>query len=221
MDSRFSYLPMHPGEIQYPVNLRLAGRRALVVGGGGVAHQKVRGLLHAGALVHVIATRVDDAIKALEGLTWEERGFRDDDLEHLAPEQFALVMAATDDRRVNRRVFEAARDARIPVNTADDPELCDFTLPAVLRQGRLMVTVSTGGESPAVSSWLRKHLEADLGPEYDEIIGVVAQVRNELHEAGQTTMKLDWQSALDSGILEMVRQGRLSEAKERLQACLS
>lgn len=211
---------MQPGEAQYPLNLSVAGRSALVVGGGDVALQKVQGLLAAGARVHVIAAEVGGSLKARHGLSWEERAFRSEDLVPGNPSSHCVVIAATDDREVNRQVYEAAHDAGVPVNTVDDPELCDFTLPAVIRQGRLLVTVSSSGESPAVSAWIRRRLEADLGPEYDELVGVVAEVRRELHESGQVTEGLNWQSALDSGILELIREGRLSEAKERLQACL-
>lgn len=185
-----------------------------------MALRKVRGLLAAGARVHVIAVQVAGSLKALPEVSWEERAFRSEDLVPGNPSSHCVVIAATEDRQVNRQVYQAAHEAGVPVNTVDDPELCDFTLPAVIRQGRLLVTVSSSGESPAVSAWLRRRLQAALGPEYDELIRVVGEVRQELHDSGHTTEGLDWQYALDSGILEMIREGRLSEAKERLQACL-
>jgi precorrin-2 dehydrogenase/sirohydrochlorin ferrochelatase len=90
-----------------------------------------------------------------------------------------------------------------------------------VRQGRLLVTVSTGGHSPAVAAWLRERLGGELGPEYDVLIGVLAEVRSEIQATGRGTESLDWRAALDSGILDLVRAGRLEEAKERLRACLS
>ena len=199
----------------YPVNLVLEGRPCLVVGGGRVAHQKVRGLLDARAEVTVVAPAILPAITELD-VTCTERAYR-------SPEAAAyrLAIAATGDPAVNQQVHDDAEAAGVWVNSADDPERCTFVLPARVRQGRLLVTVSTGGHSPALSAWLRARLDAELGPEYDVLIGVLAEVRSEIQATGRGTESLDWRAALDSGILDLVRAGGLEEAKERLRACLS
>ena len=202
----------------YPVNLVVAGRRCLVVGGGRVALQKVRGLLEAGAApsdITVVAPEVGDDIAAL-GVTTERRSYR-------TPEagDHRLVFATTGDPAVNQQVYDDGEAAGVWVNAADDPARCSFTLPARVRQGRLLVTISTGGHSPAVAAWLRQRLDEELGSEYDQLIGVLAEVRSEIQAAGLGTESLDWRTALDSGILDLVRAGRPEEAKERLRACLS
>ena len=69
--------------------------------------------------------------------------------------------------------------------------------------------------------WLRRRLAEEIGPAYDALVGLVGEVRDEVRARGVPTERLDWQGALDSGILELVRAGRLAEAKERLRACLS
>jgi precorrin-2 dehydrogenase/sirohydrochlorin ferrochelatase len=199
----------------YPVNLVLAGRRCLVVGGGRVAAQKVRGLLDAGADVTVVAPDIADGITAL-GVACERRPYRSPEAGH-----YRLALAATGDPSVNQQVFDDAEAAGVWVNSADDPIRCTFVLPARVRRGRLLVTVSTGGHSPALAAWLRERLDAGLGEEYDVLIGVLADVRSEIRSAGRATESLDWRAALDSGILDLVRAGRLEEAKERLRACLS
>ena len=84
-----------------------------------------------------------------------------------------------------------------------------------------MVTVSTGGHSPAVASWLRERLADELGPEFDQLIGLLGEARTEVQAQGLATERLDWRQALDSGILDLIRAGRLEDAKERLRACLS
>lgn len=204
----------------YPVNLVLAGRPCLVVGGGRVAGQKVRGLLDAGADVTVVAPSISDEITGLAGrgagVACERRAYR-------SPEaaDYRLVLAATGDPAVNQQVFDDAEAAGVWVNSADDPARCTFVLPARVRRGRLLVTVSTGGHSPALAAWLRERLDAELGEEYDVLIGVLADVRSEIQATGRATESLDWRAALDSGILDLVRAGRLEEAKERLRACLS
>ncbi len=143
---------------QYPVNLMLRGRRVLVVGGGTVARGKVSGLIDGGAdAITVIAPEIDDAIVEM-GVTCERRSYR-------SPEagDYRLVITATDDRAVNHQVFVDGDSAGVWVNSADDPANCGFTLPSRVRQGRLMVTASTGGHGPAVSTWMRRKFEAELG----------------------------------------------------------
>jgi siroheme synthase-like protein len=198
----------------YPVNLVVAGRRCLVVGGGRVALQKVQGLAEAGAEVTVVAPDVEDGLDALA--TVQRRPYRRGEVAG-----YRLAIAATGDPQVNQQVYDDGEAAGVWVNSADDPERCSVTLPAQLRRGRLTVTVSTAGHSPAVASWLRDRLGEDLGPEYDTLIGLLGEVRNEVRAEGRSTEGLDWRRALDSGILDLVRAGRLEDAKERVSACLS
>jgi len=200
----------------YPVNLVVDGRPCLVVGGGRVAAGKVRGLLEAGARVTVVAPEIDPAIAALEGVAIERRAYRRGDVA-----RYRFAVAATGVPRVNQAVYDDGEEAGVWVNAADDPARCSAVLPARIRQGRLTVTISTGGHSPAVASWLRERLAAELGPEYDQLIGLLGEVRKEVQAQGLATEELDWRRALDSGILDLVRAGRLDAAKERLRACLS
>ena len=200
----------------FPVNLRLAGKPCLVVGAGHVALHKAQALLDVGARVRVVAPDVDPAFEALPGVTIERRPYRRGDVVH---EWF--VIAATGDPAVDGAVFDDAEASGVWVNAADDPEHCSCTLPARIRRGPLLVTVSTGGHSPAVASWIRRRLDEQLGPEYEALLGVVSEVRVELRSQGIATEGLAWQEAIDSGMLELVREGNLAEAKERLKACLS
>jgi siroheme synthase-like protein len=209
----------------YPVNLVLDRQPCLVVGGGRVAVGKVRGLLEAGARVTVVALEIDPALTALASevdpeddpvLTIVRRAYRRGDA---VGSRF--VIAATGDPDVNQAVYDEADAAGIWINAADDPARCSAVLPARIRQGRLLVTISTGGHSPAVASWLKERLAAEFGPEYDQLIGLLGEARKEVQAQGLGTEELDWRRALDSGILDLVRAGRLEAAKERLRACLS
>ena len=199
----------------YPVNLVVAGRRCLVVGGGEVAARKVEGLVEAEADVHVVAPAVSEAIRTLP-VTWEERPYERGEVA-----AYRLAVACTDDPDVNRAVFEDGEAAGVWVNSADDPAHCSFTLPSRLHHGSLLVTVSTGGDSPAFAAWLRQRLEEEIGPEYETLLELLADARREARDRGVVTRPADWQRALDSGMLELIREGRVAEAKERLQACLS
>ena len=204
---------------QYPVNLVVDGRRCVVVGAGSVAARKVEGLLACGADVVVVAPVVGPVVRALASsgaVALVERPFEPADLDGAW-----LVVTATDDPAANRRVQAEADARRVWVNAADDPEACSFTLPSVVRQGPVMVTVATGGHSPALATWLRRHVAGELGPEYAELARVLREARAALQAAGRPTEGLDWLGAIDSGMLDDVRQGAVGRAKERLQAWLS
>ena len=206
-----------PTARHYPVNLIVEDRPCLVVGGGRVAARKAEGLLACGARVHVLAPEVGDEVRALAPrVTFEARPYRRGEAA-----SYRLVIAATDSPEVNRSVYVDGEGAGVWVNGADDPDNCSFTLPSVVRRGALLVTVSTGGRSPALSSWLRARLETELGPEYETLLDLLATERDALRAAGRSTEGVDWRSALDSGMLDMIREGQLVKARERLQACLS
>ncbi|MDP9387131.1 MAG: bifunctional precorrin-2 dehydrogenase/sirohydrochlorin ferrochelatase [Actinomycetota bacterium] len=200
----------------YPVNLVVAGRRCLVVGGGPVAAGKAAGLLGCGAEVHVVAIRVGPEMRALAGARWEERPY--------APGEVAgyrLAVAATGDPAVDAAVFADGEAAGVWVNSADDPDHCSFTLPAVVRRGPVVVAVSTGGHSPALATWLKDRLAAQVGPEYEVLATLLSAERDAVRAGGRSTEDLDWRKALDSDMLDLIRSGQVQQAKERLQACLS
>jgi precorrin-2 dehydrogenase/sirohydrochlorin ferrochelatase len=202
-------------EVLYPANLVLAGKRCVVVGGGSVAARKIRALVDAGADVLVIAPKISEEIKALP-VKLAERSYRRGDLSAAW-----LALAATDDAIVNRQVFTDGQDVRVWVNVADDPEACSFTLPAVMRQGPVMVAVSTSGYSPALAGWIRERIAADLGPEVALLAELLSEARDTLKASGRSTEDVDWRRALDSDMLDLIRTGQTAQARERLQACLS
>lgn len=200
----------------YPVNLLLAGRRCVVVGGGPVAERKVSGLVEAGADVVVIAPTVREEIRRLGRVAVVEREYRSSDLDGAW-----LAVAATGDPSVNRQVHADAEAARVWVNAVDDPPACSVILPAVARRGPVVVAVSTSGQSPALAAWIRDRVAAKLGPEIAILAELLSEVREEMKATGRSTEGVDWRSALDSDMLELIRTGQMALARERLQACLS
>lgn len=207
-----------PGPADYPVSLVVAGRRCVVVGAGRIAARRIASLLDAGGDVVVVAPAAGEAVRAwaAEGrLTHVERPFVPSDLDGAW-----LAFTATGDPAVDRSVTVAAAAARVWCNTADDPGLGSFRAVSAFRRGDLVVTVGTGGRSPALAAWLRRRLERTVGPEYATLVEVLAAARERLQEEGRPTEDADWQSALDSGMLELIRAGRVGEAEELLRACL-
>jgi precorrin-2 dehydrogenase / sirohydrochlorin ferrochelatase len=200
----------------YPVSLSVEGRDCLVVGGGQVAARKARELARCGALVQVVAPSVAPELMRQAGVRIDERSYRKEDVGGRW-----LVVAATDDRAVNRAVAADAEAAGVWVNAVDDPEVCSFTAPALLRQGPVVVAVSTGGRSPAMAGWLRDRLAEQVGPEMGVVAELLAEARAALRAKGRSTTGVDWRRVLDSDMLELVRAGKTERARERLAQCLS
>jgi len=198
----------------YPVNLVVEGKPVLVVGGGRVATGKVRRLVDAGARVTCVAPEVSDEIVAMAGVTVERRRYERGEVA-----RYRLAVTATG-TAVDAHVFEDGEAAGVWVNAADDPAHCSFTLPAVARRGAIQVAVSTDGQSPAMASWLRSRFEQELGPEYETLLRILHEERDALRSTGTPTEGLAWREALDSGLLDLVREGRVTEAREHLRKCL-
>ena len=226
----------------YPVNLDVEGKLCLVVGGGRVALGKVKELLRCGAEVKVVAPSICDELSKLA----EDFAAPSSDTEtapfdsetsspaqppaplQLLRRQYAasdldgclIAIAATGDSAVNRQVFQDGHLQGVLVNSADDPQNCHFTLPARLRRGDLLITISTEGRSPAMASWLRQQIEASLDDNIDQMLHLVAEVRAEIQAQGIPTEPLDWTTALNNGILDLIKAGNPTEAKARLRTSL-
>jgi precorrin-2 dehydrogenase / sirohydrochlorin ferrochelatase len=151
--------------------LDLNGRECLVVGGGTVAHEKASGLLQSGARVTVVAPEISDEVAALP-VELLHREYRTTDLDGRR-----LVIAATSVEEVNRRVFADAEERNLFCNVADVPELCSFILPAVHRQGPIVVAVSTGGASPALAQVLRDRFASQIGDEHESLAHELRDLR--------------------------------------------
>lgn len=150
------------------IELRPSAGPALVVGGGAVAMRRARNLSEGGFAVTVIAPAILDDIRRLPGIACFEREFADTDIGESA--RWALVVACTDQREVNRRAGEAARAQGIPVVVADSQEESTAFTPATLRDGDLLVAVSTGGADPALARAVRERIAGALGTGWAEVV---------------------------------------------------
>jgi siroheme synthase-like protein len=206
------------GLMGQPVNLLVRGRRVVVVGAGRIAARKIEPLLDLGAHVVVVAPVVVPEIREwVEAGRCEliEREFRAEDLGDAW-----LAITATDVPAVNKAVFEAGEAARVWTNSADDPANCAFTMLSVIRRADLVVAVGTGGRSPALATYLRRMLTEELGPEYETLLELLSEAREAMRSSGRSSEDADWQQAFDSGIVDLVRAGRVADAKELLNQCL-
>jgi uroporphyrin-III C-methyltransferase/precorrin-2 dehydrogenase/sirohydrochlorin ferrochelatase len=161
-----------------PIFMKLEFQPVLVVGGGKVAEQKIRTLLDAGANVTVIAPEVSETIEQLSKanrIYLVLREYADYDVDG-----FAIVIAATGDPKVQRRIYEQARARLIPVNVADVPELCTFYFGSTFQSGDLKIAVSTNGKSPTLGKIIRDKIKDEFSRGYPEIIRRVGELRLEV-----------------------------------------
>jgi precorrin-2 dehydrogenase len=198
----------------YPAILLLEGRLAVVIGGGQVAERKVRTFLDAGAKVRVVTPDVSKGIRRRADagdIELVERRYEPGDLAGAA-----AVVAATDDEDVNRGVFAEATDAGIPVNVVDNVSLCTFIAPSIVRQGDLVVAISTGGAAPALAVRIRERLEREFGEEYARFLSLMAELREQVKVPGdQDDRAKAWYRVIDSDVMELVRAGEMDRARER------
>ncbi len=162
--------------------LKLSGRPCLVVGAGTIAESKIASLLEAEAKVRVVAPQATPEVRSWaqsNKIDWQQRGFHPNDLEGMF-----LVVAATSSTELHEKIFEEATRRGVLCNVVDVPSLCDFYYPAVVQRGALQIAISTAGQSPALAQRLRKQLEDQFGPEYEEWLGQLGDSRDKL-QAGR------------------------------------
>lgn len=162
----------------FPMFVDLTGKPVLIVGGGSVALRKLQKLLPFGVKPTVVAPEICPALAAQPGITLRRRRFRFWDL-YPRP---ALVIAAAGDEAVNRRVSRLCQRRHIPVNVVDNPALCGFLFPALVRQGGFCAGISTGGASPTAAAYFKDRLQAMLPEKLDEILDFLETQRPGLKE---------------------------------------
>jgi precorrin-2 dehydrogenase/sirohydrochlorin ferrochelatase len=151
----------------FPVTLNLAGRLAVVVGGGAVGSRKAAAALAAGAVVRV----VDPVATAIGTAQLISEPYRPD---HLTGAFLAFACATP---TVNAKVVADARSRGVLVNSASDPAAGDLTLPSVVRSGDLTLAVATGGAAPALARRIREKLEGEFDAAFADWLRVLAEVR--------------------------------------------
>lgn len=192
----------------YPINIRIANRLCLVIGGGPVAVRKVKGLLQGGARVRVISPEVEPELRRLsefQDIEWLEREYAEGDLRGAF-----LAFAVTDDNGVQDKIMREAERSTVLLNSADDPRRSDFHVPAHFRRGKMLITVSTGGGSPALAKKIREQLEDSIVPEYEAVVDLLSLIRNEVvgrNDDSAAHAEL-FRRLLQAGVVDLLLQAR-------------
>jgi len=197
----------------YPLMLNIQGKKCLVVGGGEVALRKAQMLLECGAVVEIVSPTLCHQLNQLAksgAIQASNRAYKTEDLNDAL-----LVVAATDDAKVNEKVAAEARKKRILVNVVDIPDISDFIVPSYFRHGDVIVSVSTSGKSPALARKIRSELEVNFKAEYAHLAKIANDARSELKQRGIKVSGDDWQKVLNlNSLIELIKRGKNKEARE-------
>jgi precorrin-2 dehydrogenase/sirohydrochlorin ferrochelatase len=186
----------------YPVFLNLEGRLVVVAGGGKVAERKVQGLLNAKARIRLISPKVTQRLEQMaQGglIELRMRGFSAEDMNGAW-----LAIAATDDHEAQDAVYRAAEERGIFCNTVDQPGLCSFIVPSVVRRGDFCLAISTSGKSPALARRFKEDIEGSLGDRFGEYVAMLGDLRDHILGLPQgSRAKTDMcQSLADRNVME-------------------
>ncbi len=191
--------------------MNISGKKCVVIGGGRVAERKVERLLDCGAVVEVISQEMTPLLMdcCREGKIVHRKG----EYESAMLSGAFLVIAATNDVSVNRRVAKDARGRGVLVNIVDDPKQCDFIVPSLIKRGDLSMAISTGGKSPALAKKIRKDLEERYGDEYSLLLDILGELRERMIAEGRDSddNREDFEAVVYSEILDYIRTGRFNE----------
>lgn len=200
-----------------PIFLSFTDRPCLVVGGGTTAQRKVSSLLRAGAAVTLVSPRLTEhlARMATAGeFRHLARRFESTDVTGMQ-----LVIAATDDRSVNRQIADLAQVQAIPVNVIDDPDACTFLLPSIIDRAPVVVAISTGKASPVLARLLRNRLESLIPVGYGRLADLCARYRDRVKErfSDQSDRRHFWDRVLQGAVAERIFAGQLVEAEAAIE----
>ncbi len=196
-----------------PIFQAVAGKPCLVVGGGETALRKVTSLLRAGAAVTLVSPSLSPPLARLaeaDDLRHLARPFESDDVAGMR-----LIVAATDDREVNRRIAALAGERDIPVNVVDDPDACTFLLPSVIDRSPVVVAVSSGKASPVLARLLRTRLESLIPAGYGQLARLCASYRERVKQRFDRSIdrRRFWDRVLEGAVAERIFSGQIEEAE--------
>jgi precorrin-2 dehydrogenase / sirohydrochlorin ferrochelatase len=193
----------------YPVSLNLQNVSCLVVGGGQVGERKIMTLLSCGAKVYLISRDMTSTLKeAVEQgrVIWLSENYEPQFLEG----KF-LIIGATDDETLNGRISRESRDRGILCNIVDNPPLCDFILPSLVRRGDLSIAISTGGKSPALAKRIRRKLDQEFPESYGPYVELLGIIRAHVLPRGMTQQENQqiFEALIDSPLLSWLQKGEV------------
>ncbi|WP_455368807.1 precorrin-2 dehydrogenase/sirohydrochlorin ferrochelatase family protein [[Eubacterium] cellulosolvens] len=202
------------------IDMKVANKKILVVGGGEVGERKVQALLRERAKVTVASKEFTNYLSDLgKSNKINLKKIENKTLSQVIGKitDFDIIIAATDDEEMNIELSKQAQRSKIPICVVDHPDICDFYFPATTDFGDLKIAVSTGGKSPAMASVLRQRLEKYVTEE--DVLQVELQnyarkiLRSKIKDSSNRK-KILYEIMEDNEISTLINEGKLEEAKK-------
>ena len=205
----------------FPISLKLQQQRCLIVGGGHIAYRKALLLAKAGAKIDVLAPEIDDSLLQL---VQQSQGQYVQDVfsSSTALRHYRLVIAATDNNRVNQQVFAACEAENVLVNSVDDPPHCRFMVPAIIDRSPLVISVASNGTSPVLSRQIRTQLESSIPHGMGKLAEFSGQWRAAVKQkiVNPEERRIFWEELYASPLKEQVFNDNLDAANQSIQHAL-
>ncbi len=201
----------------YPVNLDIKDKICVVVGGGKVAARKIRDILKAGGIVEVIAPKICPEIEKLAETSGQIKLIR----EKFSPEKVSpdtsILIAAADDPEVNRLVIEEGCRKKILVNSANGGG--DFEIPSKILRGNFLLTISTGGNSPGFSKFVRLMLEREFDENFGEGLKIISRYRERAKKIlpDSDSRAKFWQNVFTEDLWRDLKSGELKNLEAKVE----
>ncbi len=199
----------------YPINLNLANKKCIIIGGGRVAERKVFNLLEYGADIKLVSNEITEKIAKIQ----EKITLIKDNYNKRYLEKSALVFICTNNKDINIEIYKDAKSMGCLVNIATSPELCDFTIPSVVKRGDLQIAISTNGKSPAIAKIVKEKIDSFIEKEYQELVQLMGKIREKqltINKSSDINKKLFYQF-LDNNILEYLKNKNFAKINEKVK----
>ncbi len=191
-----------------------------MVGGGRVAQRKIETLLEYGASIHIISKELTHRLKEL--VESGDIRYMGEKFENKHLDGVFLVIAATDDEKMNHEISETAQKRGLLINAVDQPIDCNFIVPSIVKRGDLILAISTSGKSPALAKKLREKMDGQFGSEYESFLNLMGCLRKEVLKMGLSHNENGriFKEIVDSEVLEALTRNDRDKVKSMLRSIL-
>ncbi len=199
----------------YPININLEKKTILTIGGGNVALRKIKTLIKfKPGLIKIVAPKILSEIKKLEKnnlIKLYERPYEKEDFNDVN-----IVFGATSNGETNKDIYNEADSRGILCNIVDSPSLCTFIVPSVIKQGDIVISITTSGKCPALSKEIRKKIEPIITKEYKTLLDILTEVRQRLIKKNIKSEKIAYflRKIINSNILNLIKKKDKMEIKK-------
>ena len=200
-----------------PIFINVRQNPCLVIGGGDIALRKINLLIKAQAKVDCLSPLFCEGITNLSqngDVNLIQKRFESDDIK-----DYAIIIASTDDSSVNALISKSAKEARIPVNVVDSPELSSFIMPSIVDRSPVIIAVSSAGRAPVLARIIRAKLETVIPSAYGVLAEIAGEYRQKVKDRFSKIKdrRAFWESIFSGVIAEKVFSGRINEAKDDIE----